>query len=446
MAKKSKSELAAEAKEAATIIAAARKIRHNFALFHGKDDLIFKAHKSKNKSACRKMAKDDGAGAKGAVGALEVDGKIANLIVEDPDSTPANFAKTFRKYLSARGLKMQVRLLSEEGDVIDDGEEEAEEAASDAPPELGDDIEQVLEKIAARFDAMKTPLVRSLNSAPTEYRDKIVKAVELYKKAMKAKSPDTALKALAAVNKLVMATPSPVRITDRLSRAGDDPEALGKLDSMVKTCAAQVTSDPAFMDRAFPEMRDMRKALKTAMNKKPPPSNLAELKAMKEALDTMFFDHVDKPPRAHGPECHGPGLTIPQQEDRILKKKNPRTGQKFKGKPVHKASNFLDKAAFVESQMALRTQALDHIDDNGIKPPPKGAKPVRLPPMQAKLVDVLGANWKTSVQGVKRKKKKGQKDTCVDATWGPNSNCKAIYDLLDDGTLRLVTLYPNPIA
>ncbi|MDP5216560.1 hypothetical protein Q5Y75_04970 [Ruegeria sp. 2205SS24-7] len=445
MAKKSKSELAAEAKEVATIIAAARKVRHNFALFHGKDDLIFKAHKSKNKSACRKMAKDEGAGAKGAVGALEVDGKIANLFVEDPDSTPANFGKTFRKYLSARGQKMKVRLLSEDGDVIDDGEEEDEDSA-DTPPELGDDIEQVLEKIAKHFEAMKTPLLRCLNSAPADYRERVVKAVELYKKAMKAKSPDTALKALAALRKLVAATPSPVIITDRLSSAGDDAEALGKLDGLVKTCAAQVTSDPAFMDRAFPEMRDMRTALKTAMNKKPPPSNIAELKAMKETLDTMFYDHVDKPPRAHGPECHGPGLTIQQQEDRILKKQNPRTGKKFKGKPVHKASNFLDKAAFVESQMALRTQALDHIDDNGIKPPPEGGKPVRLPPMKAKLVDVLGPNWQSAVQGVKRKKQKGQKDTCVDATWGPDSNCKAIYDLLDDGTLRLVTLYPNPIA
>ena len=445
MAKKSKSELAEEGKAISETLKAARKAPHNFALFHGKDDLIFVAHRTKNKSAVRQIAKSEGATAKGAVGALLVNGKVADLIVEDPDSTPANFAKVFRKFLIARGIGMKVRLLSETGDVLDDGDEEEENGAS-GPDELSEDIEVELARIARHFDGIKLGLVRSLNSAPSEFRDKIAKAVSIYKKAIETKNADAALSALKAVNVLVTATPSTVRIHDGLKGAGEDPQKLEKLAGLVKSCAARVQTEPAFLDDAFPEMRDMRAALKAALAKTPAPANAAALLAMKEAMDTMFYDHVDKPPKAHGPQCHGPGLSLKAQEDRILKKKNPRTGKPFKGKPVHKASNFTDKAAFVETETALRTKALDQMDKAKIQPPPKGGKPVRLAPVEVKLSDVLGTTWQTMVQGVKRKQTKGSPDSCVPASWGPDSTGKAIYDLLADGTLRLVTLYPNPIV
>ncbi|MEW9921874.1 hypothetical protein AB2B41_19880 [Marimonas sp. MJW-29] len=448
--KKSKSELAAEAKEIKEILAASKQKPHSFALFHGPDDLIFHAHKTKSKSQMRQLCKADGASQKGAVGMLDgAAGTVIDLIVEDPDSTPANFAKAFRKFLQVRGISKKVRLLAEDGGVLDAGEDEEEGAAAAAPdaaPDIGEDIEVVLAKVLKAFEAMRTPLLRSLNSAPKDYKVKLDTALDLFKKAMKAKNPDAAKKTLVALNKLISATPSPVVIVDSIKAAGSDPEKLGKLDSLVKTCAAQVKSDPAFMDRAMPEMRDMRKALKEAMNKTPPPKNIDALKAMKQAMDDMFYDHVDKPPRSHGPEYHGPGLTRDNLEDRVMNQKNPRTGQPSHGAPAFSASSFLDKGAYVDSQMELRTKALKHIDDTGLKPPAKGSRPVRLPAMDAKLKDVLGNNWQTFVHGVKKKTRNNRPDECVDANWGPDSLCRAIYDLLDDGTLRLVTLYPKPVA
>ncbi len=449
MAKKSTAELAAEGKEIKPLLKACALTPHNFALFVGPDDLIFHAHKTKTGSALRKMCKDDGSSNKGAVGQLALNGTVVDMIVEDPDSTPSQFAKKFRKYLQMRGLSLKVRLMSAEGTVLDSGEDDddaPETPETDDTSNLGDDIENVIAQIEKKFDAIKTPLVRSLNSAPKDFQDRLKAATLLYKKAIAAKNPKQATKALVAVGKLVKATPSPVRILDELKAAGDDPVKLGKLDGMVASCATQVTATPEFMDRAMPEMRDLRKALKAAMAKTPAPANLAELTAMKEAMDTMFYDHVDNPPRSHGPEYHGPGLSVTDLENRVMHGQNPRTGAPAHGAPAFSASSFTDKGAYVDSQMALRTKALDHIEATGLRPPPANGRPVRLPAMEARLEDVLGANWQTVVQGVKKRTPRNRPAECVAANWGPDSKCMAFYDLMPDGTLRLVTLYPKPVA
>ncbi|MEP1353233.1 MAG: hypothetical protein ABJX32_06030 [Tateyamaria sp.] len=54
MANKTQSVLAEEGKAVGTILTV-RKAEHNFEQFHGKDDLLLTAHKTKNKSAVRQM-------------------------------------------------------------------------------------------------------------------------------------------------------------------------------------------------------------------------------------------------------------------------------------------------------------------------------------------------------------------------------------------------------
>ena len=458
MAKKSKSELAAEGKEIKEILSAAKQTPHSFALFHGPDDLIFHAHKTKSKSQMRQLCKADGASQKGAVGMLDGSaGTVIDLVVEDPDSTPANFAKAFRKFLQVRGISKKVRLISEDGGVLDDGEDPedasdpsgggaAAKSADDAP-DIGDDIDIVIARLRKAFEAMGTPLVRSLKSAPKSYKVKLDSAIDLFRKAMKAKNPDQAKKALLALNKLVNATPSVVRIDDQVKAAAGDPEKLGKLDGMVNACKAQsaTAEGEAFINGALPELKALRGALKDAIDKDPPPANIDDLKTMKAAMDDMFYDRQNKPPRQHGPQMHGPGLTTANLEDRIKRRRNPRTGERMRGPKVYSASSFTDKGAYVDCQIAMREKALKIVEDGTVTKPEEGEGPVRLPPIIGKLSEVIGPNWETAVQGVKQRKRAGQKVYEL-ATWGPDSLCEAFYDLTSDGTLELVTLYPSAVA
>ncbi|MEO9573883.1 MAG: hypothetical protein ABJ263_14295 [Tateyamaria sp.] len=425
-----------EANEVKAIMTAAKKGDHNFALFRGDTGFVFKAHKTKSMSAMRKAAKDDGATPKGAVGVLKVEGKTAYLTVEDPDSTPANFAKAFRKHLNTLKIKMQVVLKAANGDVIDAASDETDGEATD----LSTDSEDVLAKIVVAFEAYKPTLTSSLPNAPDGLKAKIKQAIVFFQKAVSAKSPAKAKQALDAIKTLVSTISDTGAIASNVA-AAVDPAKLAALSPKITEWETKATGDPTFLRSAYGQMSKLRGALKSSIALIPPPPNIDELRVMKAKMDDLFYANVDQPPAAHGPECHGPGLTMDNQRDRIEKKVNPRTGAKAKNK-VKSASNFTDKASYVEAELYARERALAKITSDGIVPPPKGGRPERLV-IEATLLDVLGPDWAKSVQGVERFNldKAGQ---VVGSVWEAGSTCKAIYDLLDDGSLRLVTLYPNP--
>jgi hypothetical protein len=524
LAKKSKSELAAEGKTIKALLGVAKNARLNFALFVGPDGLIFHADKVKGPGQLKKLCKAEKSTNKGAMGGLDVKGTLIDLVVDDPTDTPPNFAKSFKTFLKERNLTYKVQILSAEGALIDGAADEPDEASapapadakdgpavdpvSEEPPPLMAGVEQafaalradisealqsgtvedkkriaaavknyqtaikgndlklgdsaiaelkqcitdvaapdpVAEKLAALAKVLKaiTPSLKSsLKTAPAEYKKKLATSVQTYQAAITGKETESATAELIKLRKLVASTPSATRVSEEMAAAGDDPEKLAKLDGIAQSCAARVKSEPAFLDTAYPELRDMRTALKDAMAKVPPPANIAALLKMKEDMDAMFYDHVDKPPRSHGPEFHGPGLTVANLEDRVMNNNNPRSGGRAHGNPTFSASNFKDKGDYVDTQMALRTKALAHIKSSGMT---KGRRPQRLPAMEGKLQDVLGAGWESAVQGVKKKTRRNRPAECVAANWGPDSICVAFYDLMPDGSLRLVTLYPKAVA
>ena len=92
MAKKSKEVLSAEGRDIKDILSAAKQKEHAFALFHGKDDLIFKAHKTKSRSQMRQACKAEGASQKGAVGFLQYDGTLISMVVSEPSDPSASAA------------------------------------------------------------------------------------------------------------------------------------------------------------------------------------------------------------------------------------------------------------------------------------------------------------------------------------------------------------------
>lgn len=440
MAKKTPSALKEEGKAAAAILTAARKSRHNFALFHGKDDLIFKADKLKNKSAVRQMAKAEGATAKGAVGALEVKGKVVDLIVEDPESTPANFAKTFKKYLSLRGHSMKVRLLSEAGDVIDTGDEDEDGSPQDAA--LGEDVEDAIAAILKAFDQIKVPYVRAINSAPPEYGKKLREAGARFKQSIDKQQVDIAKKILAALVKAMQKTPSIARVVDVLADK-DDPAKLARTDGLVDALIERRDDDPTFRKDAKPEMKELRSALKVALAKVPPPPEAATLLAIKKKLDAAFLEDLAE--EGHGPQRHEGAVTKPQLTSRAFSKHDPMTGTTTDGVHggTHKcgkhATRFKTPGAYVDADEAMRADPAYSTE--------KAASATRGETRFAvtlTLQQVMGPGYEAELEGVTRLGSNNHPTGTADTVF-TGGTLKAIYDVLPDGSVVLVTMYPNPV-
>lgn len=441
MAKKSKSELAAEGKEIGAVLSAARQAPHNFALFVGKDDLIFKAHKSKTKSAMRQLAKADGATNKGAVGTLESKGKLVDLIVEDPDSTPANFAKSFKKFLAQRGHAMKVRLLSADGAVLDAGEDDPDEAGDVDAVDLGQDLEVEIKAVLAAFEKIKVPYVRALNSAPPGHLKKLRAGGKRFKEAIDKRQADIAKKILKALIQAVLATPSTVRIDDVL-KAKDDPAKLAQQESLIDALVERRDDDSAFRKEAKDDMRALRDAFKDAINKDPAPPEIDQLKALKRKIDESFLEDLST--EGHGPQRHEGAVTKPQLRDRCVNGHDPMTGTTTDGAHggTHKysrhATRFLDPGDYVEAEEAIRASG----DFPANKEAAENTGSDRFS-VTMTLAAAMGAGYEAKLEGVSRigsaNNPTGSQDTVF-----TGGTIKAVYEIQADGEATLLTMYPNP--
>ncbi|MEP1198229.1 hypothetical protein [Tateyamaria sp.] len=297
MARKPKAELEAEGAEIADIIAAARRVDHNFALFLGKDDFIFKAHRLKKTSVMRRLAKAEGAGVKGAVGVLRVKGKQIELEVDDPEATPPNFAKRIRKFLSLRGHILKVRVVSATGELLEEGgDDDADEIAKKnitqhIDPSALVELDADLEKVSKKFKALTGALKKSLKSAPPVHREKLMVAVNYYQQAIALKSPKRAMQAVKVVKKLIACTPSGENTRGQLAKAGSDPVKLSKLKGLATTLSARAATDPAFLDRNYKGMQAMRSAMRNALTQKPSPEVAQLLREIKSGMDMAVASH-----------------------------------------------------------------------------------------------------------------------------------------------------------
>ncbi len=454
MAKKTKAELVEEGKALGADIQMVRsKGPANFALFLADDGVVAVFDKIKTPDALRLIAKKaEGATSKGAVGTATVEGKTVILQLAEKEEAPPKLGKSFKRHLKERGLAFKVEIKGSDGKLLEGDEEEAAgapagpEDATGVPtlgatpdPDLG-----LKDKLEKAFEKMRGPLLDAITNAPVDYQNKLKQAASIYATAMKGENYEAAFKTLAVLKPLIQKAPTTERMKAALADKGD-PAKLAGMKDLLDGIVARAASDGTFDKDAKPLMKEARGALKEALGKKPAPTGeeLKALQEMKKKLDDTFLAYLKK--EGHGPQRHEGGVTKAQLSDRVMKKFDPMTGSTQDGVHsggTHKcgkdATRITDPGVYVDADDHIRgTGAFKTNKDDAVKKG-EGRFEVELP-----LATVLGSDYKKFVEGQRNtgtnKYPAGPGD--IDFTDG---TVTAVYDIGNDGTMTLLTMYPNP--
>jgi hypothetical protein len=460
MAKKTKEELVAEGKALNTDITAVRsKGAHNFAVYLADEGVIAMFDKVKSADALRTAAKKaEGATSKGAVGTVTVEGKDILLKCAEGETPPPKLGKAFKKHLKERGLAFKVVLVDATDKVLEADEEEAvtppDPTATTAPPDATDvprptavpnPDNGIKDKLEKAFEKIRTHLIDALKAAPVDYQPKLKTPALAYSNAMKAQDYETALAELGKLRAAIVKTPSVERLTQQLTEKAD-PAKLVAMKDLMDGIVKRAGAEPDFDKSAKPLMKEMRAALKVALAAKPGPTgaDLTTLTDMKKQMDDTFLAYLAT--EGHGPQRHEGGVTKVQLTDRAWSKKDPMTGTTVDGAHggTHRcgktAARIKEAGVYVDAEETFRASPLFTTNKSGATSRGEDRFEVKLP-----IKDVLGDTYKTVVEGVtvqgSNKYPTGTADT--DFTDG---FVIAVYDIASDGTITLMTMYPDPKA
>jgi len=439
MAKKSKAELVAEGKLATAIIAAARKKPHNFALLIGPDGVVLKADLRLPTGKLKTEAKKDGASNKGAVGVMTVDGREITLACAEDESPPGNLGKLLKKYLMERGVAAKVILIAGDGAVLDAGEEE-----TDGPSDSGTDTpapDSIEAKLRKAFDKSKPALVSALRNGPSDHAETLRKLVKGFEASMAKPDFELALKVLTKLRQEIASTPSGERLTQALT-GKDDPAKMAQLGALLDACIDRAGKEADFDKSAKPQLRDLRTALKDAMQGTPTPEDRVKIEDMKAKLDDLFLADLAK--QGHGPARHEGNVTPAQLTDRAVDGKDPITGTTTDA--VHggthrysrHATRFKDAGDYVDADETIR----DHADFTTNKDLSIAASDTRFS-VQLTLEEVMGSGYEAMLEGVSRIGSANH-PTGSQPTDFEDGTLTAVYDIMPDGSIKLLTMYPNP--
>lgn len=463
MAKKSKSELVEEGKALASEIQMVRsKGPLNFALVLAEDGVAVRFDKVKSPEALFNLVKKaDGATSRGTAGTAEMDGKIIVLTCAAGGwEAPPKLGKAFKRHLKVRGLAFKVRL---QGAVVeeDDGEDdpgteggtgstpEAPESPPDttgvprpgSPPNPDNGLKDKLQKA---FEKIRPRLLDALASCPPDYKSKLSGPATVFAKAMKEEKYETALAALGLLRKALVAAPTENELAEQLKEADDATKLAGMAD-LIDGLLARKGGDGDFGKTIKPRLREARTKLKSALAATPAPdgSTLEALRKIKTQLDQAFL--ADLKSEGHGPQRHEGDVTKAQLADRAMYKKDPMTGTTSDGAhpgKTHKcgkvATRITDPGVYVDADETIRAlPGFKTLKDDPVTVS-EGRFEIEIP-----IEDALGGKFASHVEGVRvlgsNKHPTGTED--VDFTGG---TVIAVYDRAPDGTVTLLTLYPNP--
>ena len=448
MAKKTKAELVEEGKALASDLADVRKTEHSFALYLGADGPAFVVHKTKDPNALRVQAKQQSGGSQGAVGKATVDGKLLKLTLAEGESPPAKLGRAFKMHLKQRGIAFKIELLDAggkllEGDEEDAPTEEGEDSTAPTPdPDPGDkDLRQKLEAAFAKM----VPMIRDAKTRVSEKQfAALMEQVKIFKETLDSEEYPKALAALNNIRTGFVKVTKPEHVTDATpdETGGVVADLLEKVGT-VNTVVSKVESDPAFFGKAKTQLTALRTSLKTAIASNPAPEDLAKLTKMKEKLDGVFLN--DLKTQGHGPQRHEGDVTTKQLTDRSTKGLDPMTGTTTDGVTggTHKfnrhATRFLDPGDYVDAELTMRDSQAFKDEDKRATTAGESRVVVKLP-----VETVLGTDFAKKLEGVTRD---GSVKNLIGshATNFAGGTMIAIYDKQTDGSVKLVTMYPEPV-
>ncbi|MCX7560259.1 hypothetical protein OS190_11825 [Sulfitobacter sp. F26204] len=182
--KKSPAELKKEGVELGAVIAAARKRTHNFAILLGKEGLVLETDIRKPPEALWRMAKKVGGGSKGAMGTMNVKGKIVELtcLADDP---PTSLVRLGKEFFAERGLALKLALILP-GDAADDS----------ATDDTAEDEKQ-RKALVSGFKALSNDLKEAMKNAGGDIAKSLANDAQSFDKLVKGDDLDAAQALLA---------------------------------------------------------------------------------------------------------------------------------------------------------------------------------------------------------------------------------------------------------
>lgn len=449
MAKKTKAELVEEGKALSSALADVRKTEHSFALYLGADGPAFVVHKTKDPNALRVQAKQESGGSQGAVGKATVDGKLLKLKLAEGESPPAKLGRAFKMHLKQRGIAFKIELLDASGKLLEGDEEdtpatEGEDSTAPTPdPDPGDkDLRQKLEAAFAKM----VPLIRDAKTRVSEKQfAALSEQVKIFREALEAEEYPKALAALNNIRSGFVKVTKPEHVTDAPKDESGGVVVADLLEKIgtVNTVVTKIESDPSFFGKAKTQLAALRTSLKTAIASNPSPEDLAKLTKMKEKLDGVFLN--DLKTQGHGPQRHEGDVTTKQLTDRSTKGFDPMTGTTVDGVTggTHKfnrhATRFLDPGDYVDAEITMRESQAFKDEEKRATTAGESRVVVKLP-----VETVLGTDFAKKLEGVTRD---GSVKNLIGshATNFAGGTMIAIYDKQTDGSVKLVTMYPEPV-
>ena len=261
-----------------TIVRRARKHPLNFACMLGKEAVVLKAHKRKAVGLLAKQAKQEAKSKRGAWGQMQVEARL--LVLTCDEAPPAILARALKLHLRNNGVKLGVRLVTPEGEVL--GEEEQDGATSalqqafeELAPEAKDAINRKTD--AAFYRATGFPSGAKLERSNPRY-------AELAQTWMKLRDDQVAIAAnLAKVDD---------RIFNILAFSSDDPEMTPQLAITLAALSTKLAPLPSRELAAFWDGNELRKE---------------DLAAFAKAADRLMQDRYEKQEMGAGPKTFEPG-------------------------------------------------------------------------------------------------------------------------------------------
>ncbi|RUS60235.1 hypothetical protein EGN72_10620 [Pseudorhodobacter sp. E13] len=447
MAKKTKAELVEEGKVLTSAIADIRKGPHNFALLMGSDAVHLAVHKTKSTIALKTEAKTAGGNAaKGALGIVDIEGKTLKFTCAEGEDPPAMLGRKFKIHLKERGLNFKVMILDFAGKVLEGDEEDDTQASGDAPTAPSEDGAQkdLRSKLEDAFNKFAPLLKQEIAARKPIDQAPILGAIKAFKDAMAREDYADALKKLTILREGLISVAKPSQIDPGKTPKGKvDKAALLEKAGQVDTVVKKALGDRTFFVQSASRLRDLRNSFKQAIADDPSEEELAKLKKMKEKLDDLFLEDLKF--QGHGPQRHEGAVTPAQLSDRAKNGINPQTGTKFddvaRTKPHgygKDATRFTDPGAYVDAEEFMR-------NDRRTVAAKRNAIRFRSNRIEVivPLKEVLGDDYKKYVEGKTRTGSRNHPTGSVDTNL---ENCDLIarYQIARDGSMTLITMFPNP--
>ncbi len=251
------------ADEINALMAAARKIPHNFVLMKTKDGVVIEAHKTKEARALLPLAKARGGmPAISCSGIMTVQGRLINLAVDDPD-VPGTLPLLAKRHLKSIGVMAKVQITLPSGAVIGDGDEaedgDAPEVAPEVAPVVAPEVAPEVapdsaaaaaelpvagdtDRKAALNDRLQklVPGVRSAAEKGVPGVDRLVQAIRTAGTMVASGSFDEAEKIIAVVERALSQPAKPGATATGTTAPGD----AAALAAELRALAAQVAAIP----------------------------------------------------------------------------------------------------------------------------------------------------------------------------------------------------------